>query len=62
MIDLVYNFILNVLIGENTTIRGAEDLAVMLTWTTLILIFFVLVKLVVWCFGLGSGKNRILRH
>lgn len=62
MIDLVHNFILNVLIGENTTIRGAEDLAVMLTWTTLILIFFVLVKLVVWCFGLGNGKNRILRH
>lgn len=59
MIDLIYNFIYNILIGENTTIQGADTLAVLLTFATIVLIFFVLVKLVIWAFHVGTGRMRI---
>lgn len=59
MIDLIYNFIYNILIGENTTIQGADTLAVLLTFASIVLIFFVLVKLVIWVFNLGAGRWRI---
>lgn len=59
MIDLIYNFIYNILIGENTTIQGADTLAVLLTFAAIVLIFFVLVKLIVWVFNVGAGRWRI---
>lgn len=58
MIDLIYNFILNVLIGQDTTIAGAEDLATLLTFATIIMVFFVLVKLVFWCFNIVNIRNK----
>ena len=61
MIDLIYNFIRNTLIGENSTIQGADDLALLLSFATIILIFFVLVKLVIWCFRVASGSWRARR-
>lgn len=57
MIQLIYDFIRNVLIGE-TTMQGADDLATLLTYTTLVCIFIILIKLVVWAFNLGSGKRK----
>lgn len=57
MIQLIYNFIRNVLIGE-TTMTGADDLATLLTYTTIVCFFIILVKLVVWAFNLGSGKRK----
>ena len=57
MIQLIYDFIRNVLIGE-TTMQGADDLATLLTYTTLICMFIILIKLVVWAFNLGSGKRK----
>lgn len=59
MIDLIYNFIYNILIGENTTIQGADTLAVLLTFAAIVLIFFVLVKLIIWVFNVGAGRWRI---
>lgn len=56
MIDLIYNFILNTLLGSSE-IQGATDLALLLTYTTIVLIFFVLVKLVVWCFNFVGGNT-----
>jgi hypothetical protein len=61
MIDLIYNFIRNTLIGQNTTIQGADDLALLLSFATIILIFFVLVKLVIWAFKISSGHIRSRR-
>lgn len=61
MIDLIYNFIRNTLIGAESTIQGADDLALLLSFATIILIFFVLVKLVVWCFRMASGNIRSKR-
>ena len=59
MIQLIYDFIRNVLIGE-TTMQGADDLATLLTYTTLVCMFIILIKLVVWAFNLGSGKRKTL--
>lgn len=58
MIDLIYNFIRNNLIGSESTITGADDLAVMLTWITIVFMFLVLVKLVSWAFGIVFKWNR----
>ena len=58
MIDILYDFIRNSLIGENTTIAGADDLAVLLTFISIVLIFFVLIKLIIWAFGIAYGKRR----
>lgn len=57
MIQLIYDFIRDVLIGE-TTMTGADDLATLLTYTTIVCFFIILVKLVVWAFNLGSGKRK----
>lgn len=57
MIQLIYDFVRNILIGE-TTINGADDLATLITFTIIILIVFCLVKLVVWCFCLGGASGR----
>lgn len=58
MIDLIYNFIRNNLIGANSTITGADDLALLLTWITIVFLFLVLVKLVAWAFGIVFKWNR----
>lgn len=50
MADIIYNFILDVLIGQNTSIAGAENLALLLTWAVIIGFFLILVRLVVWAF------------
>ena len=57
MIQLIYNFIRNVLIGE-TTMTGADDLATLLTYTTIVCFFIILIKLVVWAFNLGAGRKK----
>lgn len=59
MIDLLYNFINDTLLG-NSTLPGKEELATLLTYTSIILIFFVLVKLIKWAFNIVP-KARI-RH
>lgn len=56
MIDLIYNFILNTFIG-NVSFQGAEELAILLTYTTLLLIFFVLIRLVRWSLGIFRFKR-----
>lgn len=58
MIDIIYNFISNNLIGENTTIPGADNLALLLTWITIVFLFCCLVKLVSWAFGIVFKWNR----
>jgi len=57
MIDIIYNFINEVLFG-NSTIPGKTELATLLTFATMILIFFVLVKLVNWAFYVVKPKIR----
>lgn len=50
MIDLIYDFILNTLLG-NPEFTGAELVATLLTYTTIVMFFGLLVKLVMWSFG-----------
>lgn len=52
MIDLIYNFLLNDLMG-NPEFTGAEHLATLLTYTTIILFFFLFIRLVTWAFGIA---------
>lgn len=61
MIDIIYNFIRNTLIGADSTIQGADDLALLLSFAAIILAFFVLVKLIVWAFRVASGSIRARR-
>lgn len=54
MIDLLYDFMLNNLIG-NSTIPNAELMATLLTYASIILIFGALVRFVMWLFKCVSG-------
>ena len=57
MFDLIYNFILNVLLG-NSSNEAAQDVATLLTFASIVMIFFCLVKLVIWAFHLGNGTYK----
>lgn len=58
MIDIIYDFIRNDLIGVNTTITGADNLALLLTWAVIIGLFLILVRLVVWAFQLPFKRSK----
>lgn len=49
MVDLLYNFFMNVLINSND-FHDSELLATLLTFASIVLIFGALVKFVVWLF------------
>lgn len=57
MFDLIYNFILNVLLG-NSESANAQSVAELLTFVSIVMIFFALVKLVIWAFNLGSNNKK----
>lgn len=61
MIDIIYDFIRNTLIGAESTLSGADNLALLLTWAVLIGLFFVLVRLVVWAFNFTFKHRRGFR-
>lgn len=54
MVDLIYNFILNDLIGSST-MPNSELLATLLTWASIILIFGALIRFIIWLFKCVSG-------
>lgn len=56
MVDLIYNFIRDDLIG-NTSLTGADNLALLLTWAVIVGCFLLMVRLVLWAFYLV--KNSI---
>lgn len=51
MVDIIYDFIRNSLIGE-TTISGADNLALMLTWAVIVFAFVLFVRITMWAFYL----------
>lgn len=57
MVDLIYDFILNTLIGE-TTMPNVELLATLLTWSFVILLFLGLIILITTAFKIAFGKTR----
>lgn len=57
MVEILYNFIRNSLIGE-TTISGADNLATLLTWTCIVMIFLLFVRLVFWAFNVAFKWRR----
>lgn len=61
MIDIIYDFIRNSLIGENSTLSGADNLALLLTWAVIIGIAFVLIRLVVWAFNFPFRRRKNFR-
>lgn len=61
MIDIIYDFIRNSLIGENSTLSGADNLALLLTWAVIIGIAFVLIRLVVWAFNFPFRRRKNYR-
>lgn len=54
MVGLIYDFILNNLIGSSD-IANAELMATLLTWAAIVLIFGALVRFVIWLFKCVSG-------
>jgi len=58
MIDIIYDFIFNNLIGSESTIPGADNLALLLTWVTIVFMFCCLIKLVSWSFGIVFRWKR----
>lgn len=61
MIDIIYNFIRNDFIGE-TTLSGADNLALLLTWAVIIGLFMVLWRLVFWAFNSFRGSFKRGRY
>lgn len=55
MVNLIYDFMLNTLIGESSTIPNVELMATLLTWVSIVLIFGALVRFVIWLFKCVSG-------
>ena len=60
MIDSIYDFILNTLLG-NPSFEGAETMAMLLTYTTMIMCFMLLIKVMMWAFNLGFKWVKIRR-
>lgn len=58
MIDVLYDFIRNNLIGAESTITGADNLALLLTWITIVFLFMCLIRLVMWAFFMVFKWNR----
>ena len=56
MVDILYDFIRNSLIGQ-TSLSGADNLALLLTWAVIVGCFLLMVRLVLWAFYLV--KNSI---
>lgn len=61
MVDLIYDFIRNTLMG-NTTMTGADNLAILLTWSTIIMAFCLFVRVVMWAFYLVRNSIRVKRR
>ena len=59
MVDILYNFIRNVVIGASSELSGADELALLLTWTSIVLIFLVMVKLIMWAFGIVFKRKSV---
>lgn len=60
MVDLIYDFIRNNLMG-NTTLSGADNLAILLTWSTIIIAFCLFVRVVMWAFYLVKNSFKVRR-
>lgn len=61
MVDIIFDFIRNSLIGESSTLPGADNLALLLTWAVIIGIAFVLIRLVVWAFNFPFKRRKNYR-
>lgn len=58
--QIIYNFLINVLIGNS--FEQAEEIATLLTAISIALIYFVLIKLVLWLFGVCSNGTKTRRY
>lgn len=58
MVDLIYDFIRNTLIGAESTLTGADNLALLLTWAVMVGLFFVLVRLTTWAFQFVFKRSK----
>lgn len=58
--QIIYNFLINVLIGNS--FEQAEEIATLLTAISIALIYFVLIKLVLWLFGVCSNGAKTRRY
>lgn len=57
MVDLIYNFIYNTLMGA-PNFEGASTLAVLLTYSVIVMIFLSFIKLITWAFGVSFRWTR----
>ena len=60
MFDLIFDFIRNGLIG-NTEIMSeslADNLSLLLTFASIILILILFIRAIIWLFSFFSGNNR----
>ena len=62
MVDIIYDFIRNTFIGETSSISGADNLAILLTWVVIVLIFFLFVRLAMWAFYLVFRRRGHRAH
>ena len=51
MVDIIYTFIRETLLN-NSQLAGAENLALLLTWAFMVIVFFLFIKLGLWAFNL----------
>lgn len=58
MLDIIYNFIRNDFMGQSSTIPGADNLALLITWTIIVLMVLLFVRLAMWAFYLVFKWNK----
>lgn len=58
MVDLIYDFIRNTFIGSESTLSGADNLALLLTWSMIVMMFLLFVKVVFWAFNLSFSWTK----
>ena len=61
MVDIIYDFVRNDFIGENSTLTGADNLALLLTWVIIVMMFLLFVRLAMWAFYLVFNSVKFGR-
>lgn len=61
MVDMIYDFVRNTFIGADTTISGADNLATLITWTIIVMMFLLFIKATFWAFNLTFNAFKTAR-
>lgn len=63
MFDLIYNFLKDILFNSSVLTESQQQNACLLiTCVCMVLIVFVLIKLIKWCFDIVGNKNKLRKY